>query len=169
MRRQIGLFILFVMLMGPGLLACARVNTPSTTPQTPPVLTPAPTPKPGNPTEVPPSANLGGTAWLLESFGEAGNLKYVLPRTEITLVFDGSNGRLGGSGGVNTYFGSYQATGAKLTLTGPIGSTMMAGPQDTMDQESRYFTLLQTAESFKIEGKQLQITCGQNTLNFRHK
>lgn len=168
MRRQVSLFILSMLLIGAGALAC--IQTPDAAPtQNPPGSTAALTPKPGNLTEAPPAASLEGVDWFLESFGEAGSLKSVLPGAEITLRFDGSNGRFGGSGGVNRYFGGYQATDGKLTLTGPIGSTMMAGPQDAMDQESRYFTLLQTAESFKIEGKQLQITCGKTTLNFRQK
>ncbi|MBI4333017.1 MAG: META domain-containing protein [Chloroflexi bacterium] len=168
MKKGISLSVLFLLLVA-GMFACTSVAAPPATPQNPSGSTPAPVPGAENPPGSSASLSLEGVTWILESFSEGESLKLVLQDTDITLVFDKSNGRLHGSGGVNTYTGGYQVAGANLVIRGPIASTMMAGPQNVMDQESRYLTVVQTAESFKIEGKKLQLMGGRNTLNFRQK
>ena len=124
--------------------------------------------KVAEPTSASASA-LENTNWVLESYGQPGTLKSVLKDAEITAVFDSAKGQVGGSAGVNRYFGSYKLDGSKLTMTGPMGSTMMAGPQPLMDQETEYLKAIQVAESYKIEGSQLTITCGSKVLIFRKK
>ena len=54
------------------------------------------------------------------------------------LTFD-EDGRVSGSGTINRVFGPYQLDGESLEL-GTLGSTMMAGPEELMDQESRFLS-----------------------------
>jgi heat shock protein HslJ len=84
-------------------------------------------------------------------------------------MFDSAKAQVTGSAGLNSYFGSYEVEGNKLSIPGPIGSTMMAGPEPIMAQENKYLTALQTAESFSIKDDQLQVNYGQQILVFKHK
>jgi heat shock protein HslJ len=47
--------------------------------------------------------------------------------------------------------------------------TAMACPESIMNQETEYLKALQVAESYKIEGNQLQITSSDKVLNFKLK
>ena len=116
-----------------------------------------------------PVATLENTTWVLQSYGQPGNLKSVLKDTEVTALFDSAKGRVVGSAGVNTYFGGYKLDDNKLIIPGPIGSTKMAGPQPLMDQETEFFKLLQAAESHQIEDSHLRINSGQQVLIFAKK
>jgi len=102
-------------------------------------------------------ADLSGTEWNLESYlNSTGGMVSELKGTDITLEF-GEDGRLGGSGGCNNYFASYELDGEKLTV-GPAGSTMMAGPEDVMAQESAFLGLLGSVAGYQIEGDRLTLT-----------
>jgi len=116
-----------------------------------------------------PTLALENTDWVLESYGEPGKLQSVLPDAEITVRFDSATAQVAGSAGVNRYFGAYKLDGNKLIIPGPMGSTMMAGPQPLMDQETEFLMALQAAESCKIEGDKLTITCGSKVLIFTKK
>ncbi len=129
MKKKIGLSILLLIVLTLGLLGCGQ------------------------------SIPLENTTWVLESYGEPGNLTTVLEDTEITIEFKSEEGKFAGSGGCNSYFGGYELKGSKLTLPGPIGSTMMACPEPIMDQEQEYFKLLETTETFQIQNDKLTISC----------
>jgi heat shock protein HslJ len=105
---------------------------------------------------------LEDTVWVLESYGDKGNLKGVIEDTEINIEFKSDEGKFGGSGGCNSYFGGYEIDNNKLTIVPPIGSTMMACPEPIMDQEQEYFKVLETAESFKTQNNELIISCSGN-------
>lgn len=51
------------------------------------------------------------------------------------------DGHLGGHGSVNRYRGSYEVVDENLVV-GPVMSTMMAGPEEAMRQERRWFDVL---------------------------
>jgi len=102
------------------------------------------------------------TTWVLESHGEKGNLRAVLEDTEITIAFKSAEGKFGGSGGCNNYFGGYGINENELIIKPPIGSTMMACPEQIMDQEQEYLKLLETTETFKIQNDELVISCSDN-------
>ncbi len=112
-------------------------------------------------------AALENRVWVLESYGEPGNPKAVVPDTKVTIEFKSAESNIAGSGGCNRYFGGYEVNKNKLTIKPPIGSTRMACPEPVMDQEQEYFTLLGTTETFKIQNGKLTITCyGNKTLVF---
>jgi len=114
-------------------------------------------------------AMLEDTAWILESYGEPGNLQAVIADTEITAEFASAEETVKGSAGCNSYFGSYELKGSQLSIPGPIGATEMycMEPEGVMDQEQEYLAVLQLAESYEIDGDELQINCGSQVLIFK--
>lgn len=68
------------------------------------------------------------------------------------------DGKFAGQAPVNRYFGQIKVDD-KILKTGPIGSTMMAGPPENMQAEQQYFQALgEHVKSAKIENGQLVIT-----------
>ena len=112
---------------------------------------------------------LEDTTWVLESYGEPGNLKVVIADTEITAEFVSAEEAVKGSAGCNSYFGSYELKGSQLSIPGPIGVTEMycMEPKGVMDQEQEYLAVLQLAESYEIDSDELQIDCGSQVLIFK--
>ena len=116
------------------------------------------------------TSDLEGNTWVLESYGEPGNLKDVLTDTEITAEFVSSEGAVRGSAGCNSYFGSYEMEDSQLSVPGPIAATEMycMEPEGAMEQEQEYLAVLQLAESYEIDGNELQIDCGSQVLIFKN-
>ena len=113
-------------------------------------------------------AMLEDVAWVLESYGEPENLKTVIIDTEITAEFVSTEDTVKGSAGCNHYFGGYEIKDSQLLIPGPIGATEMycMEPPGVMDQEQEYLAVLQLAESYEIDGNELQINCGSQVLIF---
>ncbi len=109
--------------------------------------------------------------WVLKSHGEPDNLISVLQDTEITATFDSSERKVTGSAGCNSYFGPYEVKGNNFTISGPIAATEMAclEPEGVMAQETLYLRTLQFAESYKIQGSELRIDCGEKILAYTAK
>jgi len=105
------------------------------------------------------------TTWVLESYGEQGNLQTVLEGTEITATFESAEGQVKGSAGCNSYFGDYQVDKNKLSIPMMAHTEMYCmEPEGVMEQETQYLRLLSTAESYEvIEGK-LQIIADSQVL-----
>lgn len=112
------------------------------------------------------TSDLGGTTWVLQSYGEPGNLKDVLTDTDITAEFISSQGTVEGSAGCNSYSGSYEVEDIQLSIPGPIAATEMycMEPEGVMEQEQQYLEILQAAESYSVEDGKLQINCGDQVL-----
>jgi heat shock protein HslJ len=68
-------------------------------------------------------------------------------RVHVTLGFQ--EGRAGGKGPVNRYFGMCRETGAGRIELGPIGMTMMAGPPHAMDAEHVFLRLLEAVRGVR--------------------
>ena len=117
----------------------------------------------------PGEAMLEDVAWVLESYGEPGNLKAVIADTEITAEFVSAEETVKGSAGCNSYFGSYELKGSQLSIPGPIAATEMycMEPEGVMDQEQEYLAVLQLAESYEIDGDELHIDYGSQVLIFK--
>ena len=95
---------------------------------------------------------LEGTSWRLMTLGGSS----LIPGTEITLVFE--KGQVHGSSGCNTYGGSYQVDGDKITMTDLYNTEMACmDPAGVMDQESEYLELLRDAQAFQIDEAELVI------------
>jgi heat shock protein HslJ len=87
--------------------------------------------------------------------------KELLPGSYITAQFT-SDGKVGGSSGCNRYAGSYASSGNTLQITSPLASTMMACPQELMDQETAYLTALGEVKFYSVTGDQLTLSDANN-------
>lgn len=112
-----------------------------------------------------------GTTWVLVSYGAPSDPQVALEDVEVTAVFsresDTGPGELNGFAGCNSYFGSFETDGNSLTI-GALVSTKMACEEGIMDQEAQYLSALAAADSYSIEGSQLEISYdgGVQVLNF---
>ncbi len=114
----------------------------------------------------PQAVTLEDKKWVLESYGEQGNLQAVLEGTEITAIFDSSQGQVQGTAGCNTYFADYMVNNNLSILQIAYTEMYCLEPEGVMEQEQEYLKILQSAESYEIEGGRLRITCGAEVLVF---
>ena len=98
----------------------------------------------------------------LESYGESGNLKNVLPDTEITATFDSANNRVSGSAGCNSYGGAYGINGSQITISELISTKKACLLPGVMEQEQQFLALMQSAQSFEISDTALNIVCANS-------
>jgi heat shock protein HslJ len=83
-------------------------------------------------------------------------LEGALPEHDITITF--GEGRLAGNAGVNNYSAAYEVEDGRISVSPQIITTMMAGPEEAMDQESQYLKDLATAEKVEAEDEGVVIT-----------
>ena len=104
------------------------------------------------------TVSLEGTPWKMVSYLDSkGQTVQALPGVEVTATFQ--DGTVAGRDGCNQYAGTYKVTGNVLTVKlGP--STMMACDPKIMTQAQGYLAALGSSATYKITGKQLQITNG---------
>ena len=101
---------------------------------------------------------LGGTSWVLESYGPLGSTQALLADTEITAEFDGSEAKLSGSAGCNSYFADYAVEGSELTLSTLAWTERgCQGPQGVMGQEQTYLTALGSVDRFEVDDTTLRL------------
>lgn len=110
---------------------------------------------------------LEGTAWTLTTIAkpETEAISSTIAGTRVTALFDA--GTVSGSGGCNTYHGTYEASGTSLTF-GPLAATRKMCEQDVSTQEHGYLAALDATASFTIDGDQLSLSddTGQMLLQF---
>ena len=105
-------------------------------------------------------ADLDGTSWQVESLVVDGSMVAAIEGSGATISFD--DGAVGGSGGCNTYFGSYEASDGELSI-GELGSTQMFC-EETSDQEFAFLGHLATVDSYRIAGGELILSDGSTDL-----
>jgi heat shock protein HslJ len=66
------------------------------------------------------------------------------------------DGKFAGQAPVNRYFGQINVQD-KTFKTGPVGSTMMAGPPELMDAERDYFTVINDVKAVDVNGDKLTL------------
>jgi len=95
---------------------------------------------------------LSGTSWELVYYRKS----RVIEGVAVTATFEG--GQVKGSSGCNSYSGSYQVEGGKISFS-PLMSTLMAcpDPDGVMDQEAMFLAWLQDAQTYQIQDDQLMI------------
>jgi len=113
------------------------------------------------------TSELEDIKWVLTDYSVDGDTKSLLPDTRITVLFDSEDKEVTGSGGCNTYFGSYELDGNNLSIPGPIAVTEMWCGDEIGEQESAYLKMLQTAESYEVEGDKLTMYCEDAVLIFK--
>jgi heat shock protein HslJ len=103
---------------------------------------------------------LAGTKWQMQDYADPSNttgMTTVLSGAIPTIEF-GEDDKVSGSGGCNTYQGTYTVDGESLTF-GPLATTMMAcsDPAGVMEQEAVFLAQLQSAAGYRIDSDQLHI------------
>jgi len=111
-------------------------------------------------------SSLAGTNWRLDSFGRSDAQDAVLEGTTITIQF-GTDGRVNGSSGCNSYSGTYTADAERVSF-GQMISTMRACTEPKAnEQEQRYMAALRSISRFIIDQKRLTLSDGGDVvLNF---
>jgi heat shock protein HslJ len=146
-------------------------SSPTTSPTLNPTVKPTVTPKiPLTPTiSIPPTfltplIPFEDKVWVLEQYGKQSSLQAVIADKETTAKFDTSTGRVSGNAGCNTYFGSYAKDKEKLIVTGVASTKMYCVPGTLMQQETEFLSELQGAESYRVVGGKLEISCTESRL-----
>lgn len=105
------------------------------------------------------------TAQTMLDINSIKGVEYTLENSDITITFDSN--KVYGFSGVNRYFGGVQVEGDKITISN-IASTMMAGPQSKMTEESEYLKTLALVNKMTIEENGITLT-GEKVLKFIKK
>jgi heat shock protein HslJ len=111
--------------------------------------------------------DLANTRWELVSYGDMGLEKPVVEGSTVTLEI-GPGGQIGGTGGCNSYGGSYELEAGTLAV-GEIRSTLMACVDElVMEQEAEFLAALKDASGIELRGDELTILYneGMSALNF---
>ena len=99
----------------------------------------------GSPAASPAAGSLDGTQWLLSGWSVSS-----LDPADFTITAAFAEGQISGNSGVNSYSGPYTSGPGDAFSTGPLASTMMAGPEPAMRAESAYAKLLSEAVSYLV-------------------
>jgi putative lipoprotein len=100
-----------------------------------------------------PKVDLVGGTWVAEYIDDAG----VIDDAQSTVQF-GSDGRVSGRGGCNSYGGTVEVKGAQIIIS-QLASTKMACPPAVMDQETRFMAALQATRTYRMdEGNKLVLS-----------
>ena len=86
---------------------------------------------------------LAGTTWIMASAGKR-------PPS----VSFAEDGKVGGFGGCNRFFGGYTQQGEALSFS-PLGATRMACPGGVMKLEQEFFAMLGNVRAARIEASEL--------------
>lgn len=102
-----------------------------------------------------PVSTLSGSSWISDE------------SVDVTISF-AADGSFNGQGPVNLYFGTWYVTGANGVTFGPVGSTLMAGPEELMTAESEFFAALDDVAEYTIQGESLSLldAAGKTLLSF---
>jgi heat shock protein HslJ len=95
---------------------------------------------------------LDGTQWKLVGW----TISSIDPAA-VTITAKFANGKISGSGGVNSYSGPYKVGSDNTFSAGPLVATRMAGPEPAMRAEGAYVTLLAQVKSCKMADRKLTL------------
>jgi heat shock protein HslJ len=102
------------------------------------------------------AVELPGTSWKVVNYNNGKDaVVSLVAGSELTMEF-GSDGYIGGSGGVNRYHGAYEVDGASISI-GPLASTKMAGEPELMDQEAAFLKALEASTQWTVVRGRLEL------------
>jgi len=108
-------------------------------------------------TYAPGMSSLAGTSWQATGINNGKEAVVGMDGTEqVTAVF-GADGTLSGSGGCNTYSGTFTTSGADQITIGTLAATEMACPEPAMEIEQMYFAALGNVAVYQIDGTTLTL------------
>jgi uncharacterized lipoprotein YbaY/heat shock protein HslJ len=99
---------------------------------------------------------LANTQWRLVQL-EGKQVVITPPQRPVTLAFSPEGTRIAGSGGCNSYLGTFTDNHGRLELD-PGGMTMMACPDPAGSREQKFVAMLRSADGYKIDGNFLLLT-----------
>ncbi len=109
--------------------------------------------------------SLSKTSWKVTGYNN-GKEAVVGPiaNTNPTIIF-GDDGTISGSAGCNTYSGTFNLNGEKISI-GPLASTQREciEPVGIMEQESSFLTFLEKADTWSIQGDQLYLRTSEDQI-----
>jgi heat shock protein HslJ len=89
---------------------------------------------------------------------EGNGLAAVPPGSQVTLSFQ-QGGKISGNAGCNDYFGAYHVDGGLLSIGGLVATERYClSPQNVMDLEGRYLSLLPESTRYNIDGDELTLS-----------
>ena len=109
-----------------------------------------------------PAASLEGTFWKLVAIGDTPAIALPAAR-EAGLTLHPGDHRLSGSGGCNRLMGTYEMGADRLTLV-PGGTSMMMCPEEAMQQEGEFVSVLKMTTHYRIAGDTLELRNGDRVL-----
>jgi heat shock protein HslJ len=115
----------------------------------------------GDVTSSTPDTSLEGTHWLLQDTDE-------LSTNGVSVTAEFADGRVGGTGGCNTYNAPYVVDGKTLTIGPDITSTRMACEPGPTAVETAYLAALPEVREYKVVGTGLQLlgSDGETVLSY---
>jgi heat shock protein HslJ len=108
-------------------------------------------------TYAPGMSSLAGTSWQATGINNGKEAVVSQEGTEKVTAMFGDDGTVSGSGGCNTYSGTYTTSGADQITIGTLAATEMACPEPAMEIEQMYFAALGTVATYQIEGTTLTL------------
>ncbi len=85
----------------------------------------------------------------------SGSLSPVVEGSRVTAAFKA--GQVTGNASVNTYNATYSTSAEDAITFGPGATTMMAGPEPLMAQETNYLAALQDARAYSVSAEKLEL------------
>jgi heat shock protein HslJ len=104
------------------------------------------------------SAELENTYWKLTHLGNSPLTWKSSHQREPHLIFNSAIRRVGGSGGCNSFGGSYRLSGERLSLDS-VTTTLMACAEG-METEQAFLDALGQVNGWKVTGQQLDLLDG---------
>ena len=100
---------------------------------------------------------LAGTSWDVIAYNNGKQaVVTVIIGTEIAANF-GEDGQLTGSAGCSKYVAEYRTEGDSITISSAVVTARMACQEAVMEQENAYLAALETADTYKIEGANMEM------------
>ncbi len=105
--------------------------------------------------------DLQGTSWQVTGYSDGlGIIGGVLSSSTLSVAF-GTDGKVTGSAGCNTYFGAYTSVASSRNVSiSQTGLTRMMchEPAGVMAQENTFLAALKAAATYRIEGRRLTLS-----------
>lgn len=101
------------------------------------------------------ATGLAGTTWHATGVNTGSAVQGTALTEQLTAAF-GTDSKVTGSGGCNSFTADFTTQGDSISITG-LAATEMGCEADVMTEEQQYFAALQAATTFEITGDQLTL------------
>jgi len=101
------------------------------------------------------SVTLEGNKWILTELDGKPVERATIPRQVISITFDGTERRISGSAGCNSFFGIYDLVSGNKVSCSKINSTKMACSEEKMSTEQSFLKMLELIDRYVIKGEHL--------------